>query len=885
MKRQIDAALASALSLWVDAVRHRARVVVVAILITTVVAAIYTLLNLGINSDNLSLVSEQLPSRRAHQEFIRQFPNLEEALFIVVDAETPELARSAASLLTEQLQLESDQFSEVYLPGGGDFFERHGLLYRSPEELDDFADQMARVQPLIAELELDPSIAHMAEIVRLGLDDLDAEGRDVAQWSMVLDRLSHATVAIYDEFPLAISWEELLLEGSSLEISTRRAIVAHPILDYSDVLLGRTAIARVHEVARRLGLVPERGVRVRVTGNPALSYEEMIGFAWDIGGAGSFCLVLVTLILQRALRSLRLVAAAFATLVVGLIWTAAFATVAIGELNLLSISFAILYIGLGVDFGIHLGTGYADLLRRGLPHGEALRQAAGHVGTALAFCTLTTAIGFYVFIPTDYRGMAELGAIAGTGMFIIFFLTLTLFPALVSGPLRIDPARHLRAELRFTQGGWSGLRRHPAAVRWLALAAGLASLAVLPRAHFNVNPVDMRDPSTESVQAFRDLLSHSDTSPWYLNVLAPDLQSAAELAERIGELESVARSISLASYVPERQEEKLEILADIAFLFDSPGGAPAEHTEPTDEEQVGALRELHDYLATLAGSSSETALAKSMQRLRDHLGTFLERVGREDSPEEALEELDDLLLASLPQQLARLRRALEAEEIQMADLPDRLRKRMLASDGTARVQVFPAGDLSDLRDFESFVLEVKAFAPDASGVPVNLLEFGTAISASFRQALIYAVVLISLLLWLLWRSVGDVALVMAPLFLGASLTGATIVALGLGFNFTNVVVIPLLFGIGVDSAIHLVQRANEGLNEGEGLLDTASARAVYYSALTTVVSFGSLSFAGHRGIKGLGIMLTAGLIYTVVSVLLVLPALIDLRRPGRRGTP
>ncbi|MBW2419452.1 MAG: MMPL family transporter [Deltaproteobacteria bacterium] len=885
MKQLVDDALARWLSRWVDGVRVRARGIVVVSLLLTAGFALYTARHLGINSDNLSLISSDLPSRQAHLKFIEHFPNLEEALFVVVDGRTPELTRSASRQLAERLRQEPELFSEVYLPGGGDFFEEKGLLYSSVEELDDFADQMARIQPFIGELEPDPSIERMADLIHQGLEERDETGADTVQWTLVLDRVGEATVAIYEEFPLAVSWEALLLEGSSQEPSTRQTLVAHPILDYSDILLGREPIERIRSISRELGLVPERGVTVRITGNPALNTEEMIALAWDIGGAGAFCFFFVALVLYRALRCVPLVVAALVTLLVGLIWTGAFTAVAIGHLNLASITFGILFIGLGVDFGIHMGMRYAELLRRGLPQPEALRETASSVGGALFFCTLTTAVSFYVFMFTDFRGLAELGAIAGTGMFIIFFLTLTLLPALVSSWLRVDPERHLGKTLHFDPRRLRWFAARPGTVRWASLAVGLLCIALLPGLRFDPNVVEMRDPSSESVQAFKDLLG-SQSSPWFLNVLVGDQKEAAHIAEQVEALPEVDFALTLASYVPEEQQEKLEILADIAFFLEEPilekpqGGSAA--SPGSADVRMTALRDLYEYLDTSGLAAGDDALAAGVGQLRDRLGVFLERIVREGRSQEALDEFEVLLLSSLPDQLARLRRALAASEIQLSTLPPSLRRQMRTDEGIARVQVFPSADMSVLEDLEDFVVAVQGVAPGAAGVPVNLVEFGVVTVSSFRQALVSAVLLISLLLWALWRDFSDVLLVMLPLCLGAALTAATMALFGIAFGFANVIVIPLLFGIGVDSAIHLVQNSKEGRTREDGLLGTSTARAVYYSALTSIVSFGSLACSGHNGMHNLGVTLTIGLVYTVVCVFVVLPALLDLHERGER---
>ena len=441
VKNQIDEALARALTRWVDAVNGRARSTALGLIAFTLAALVYALLNLGINSDNLRRLSDDFAARQVYLEFSELFPNLDAAVLVVVDAETSELARESTLALADRLAADTANFTDVYLPGGGEFFERHGLMYRSVNELDQFADQMARMQPLIAELERDDSIANLASLVKLGLDEArNAVGADRSSWSDILERIGDATVRVYDEYPYAVSWESMLLRGSSIEVATRRVIVTHPVLDFNDILAAGPALSSIRGAAEELGLSPERGVRVRVTGNPVLNYEEMIGIAWDIGIAGIFCFGLVVIVLYLALRSLRLVVAVVATLLSGLIWTAAFAAAAIGVLNIISMTFAILFIGLGVDFGIHLGMRYGSLIQRGRSHEAALHEATAVVGSSLVLCTFTTAIGFFAFIPTDYLAVSELGLIVGTGMFIILFLTLTLMPAMLTAWLRLDPS-------------------------------------------------------------------------------------------------------------------------------------------------------------------------------------------------------------------------------------------------------------------------------------------------------------------------------------------------------------------------------------------------------------------------------------------------------------
>jgi len=880
---RIDTYLAEKTSNWVTSVMRHASAIAGSIGIITILLLGYAIENLRINSDNVRLLSEDLPARQNHKEFAALFPNLENALFVVIDAETPELARTAATRLGHQMRRRPDSFIDVYTPGGGSFFERNGLLYQTPDQLDEFADQMAEVQPLIATLEADPSLANITELITVGLETAQREGIGVDNWPAVLERFGQATLGVFTEFPVAISWEEMLLQGSSVESQTRRVLVVHPVLDFENVFSASKPLEEIRSLAEELGLTQEAGVTLRITGNPALNYEEMIGIIWEVGVGGVLCFFVVCAVLYRAFHSFRLMLVCVIALLTGLIWTAAFAALAIGHVNIVSMAFAVLFIGLGVDFGIHLGMRYGDLLQQGLDHEQAMRGAADSVGSSLLICAVTTAIGFFVFVPTSYIGVAELGLIAGIGMFIILFQTLTLFPALLTKGLRVPPGSIENAWYVFKHHWWKPLQRIPGWVTAAGCMLGLGSLIAFPALRFDPNVINMRNPNTPSVQAFDDLLTQAGTaSPWFVNSVAPDLDTARTRAKKFAELEEVNQTITLADYIPDEQEEKLEILEDIAFLLETPGAEDTAKKEVSVERQVAAVRELHEFLIS-AHEQKNSPLAQAMRQLDDQLETFLTRVEQDESADDALATLEQILLGNLPDQILRLRNSLATTGIETRDLPKGLVNRMLTKDGQARIQVFPSETMQTEASFTRFVEAVNTIDPKAAGVAINLVGFAEAIRDSFRQALLSAILVIWVLLWILWRRPAPVMLATAPLLLSSLMICAMMAILDMPFQFANVVVIPLLLGIGVDSGIHLVHRAENLASNADELMGTTTARAVFFSAMTTTISFGTLSLSGHRGLSSLGILLSGGMILTVFTNLVILPAMLKLR--SLRNTP
>jgi hopanoid biosynthesis associated RND transporter like protein HpnN len=863
---------------WVEHVTRGAPWVVIAALLVTGATLDYTVHHLKINTDTEAMLSPELPFRQTYDQYRHLFPQYVDTLLVVVDGETPELAREAAGRLADRMRQETSLVKAVYEPGAGPFFARNGLLYLTPDRLRQMADRLAGVQPLFT------------QIAQGGLPGLSAtlaaalDGGAGSALGLVLDQFDRVVAANLGGRFYQLSWQEVMAGRAATPLKRRCFVVVQPRLDFSSLFAAGEAISAVRRVAKELGLTPAHGVRVRITGDIALSHEELETVSRGAGIAAIASLAMVAAVLFVGLGSVRLVLATLVTLVAGLILTGGFAAVAIGRLNLISVAFGVLYIGLGVDYAIHLCLRYRELARSGAPR-DALVAACGDVSGALLLCTVSTAIGFYSFVPTAYAGVAELGWISGTGMFISLTVTLTLLPALLA-VMGLAPrlAAPQAAPGRLATALMELPLRHGRAVRRIAFALGLAAVALLPKARFDYNPLHVRDPHAESVTTLVDLLADSDTAPWTATVLAPDRAAAHRLATRLVALPAVERAVTVDDFVPDRQEEKLAIIADLARTLGPLPAVAAAHEPP--DAAVAGLRALSDalerYSTTEDGAGDDAALRlqRDLARLLDAL-----KVVPPAARQERLDRLADGLLGALPASLHELREGLRAAPVGPADLPSDLAARWVAPNGIHRVEVVPKEDLGDDAALRRFVTQVQSVAVAATDAPVLNLESGDAVVRSFRQACAWAVVAISLVLWTLLRSLRDTALVLAPLLLAGAWTGGAMVALGIPFNYANVIALPLLLGIGVDNGIHIVHRARSAATVQENPLRSSTARAALFSAITTLCSFGSLSFSPHRGTASLGQVLTLGIVFTLVSTLVVLPALLDTRVGGARDAP
>ncbi len=867
--------LRRALVAWVDGARRHAGWIALGAALFTLACGVIAARGLGVETDTEAVFDPDLPFARSEARLDAAFPMLEDSLVVVLDADEAQRAADAAETLAARLRAEPELYPDVFAPGVGPFFERQGLLYRDLDDLEDLADQLAAAQPFLAEASRDPSLRGLFRMFGRALDEATSAAARGLDLEGALASVESAAREAARRQIQPLAFDELMIRPRERG-PERRYVLVQPRIDYADPVPGQPALDRLRATLGELTAGGE--LRARVTGNPALIAEELAITQRQSAVAGAASFVMVTLILSLALRSARLVLATMATLAAGLVWTAAFAALAVGRLNLVSMAFAVLFIGLAVDFGIHLGLRYRELRGQGEESGAALRETAGGVGSSLVLCALTTSTGFFAFVPTAYWGVGQLGMIAGTGMFIGLFASLTLLPALIAlgGGERRPPAP--------VPAPAGALRLSSRAPRAVAIGAALLALvcAVLaPRLRFDANYLRVRDPGAESVRTFQELVAEGDVNPWSAEIVEPSLDSAVELSRRLRELPEVDRSVTLADYVPDDQQAKLAILADARLLLHlAPEGE--RRPPPTPEEERAALAAFRDALRRFLAGEPAPRLRELATRVEGAVADLLARVP-EDGGRGPLAELEASLVPPIADGILALGRALAPAPVELASLPADLRRRLLAPDGRARVQVFPVEDLNDGEALEGFVEAVRVLAPDVTGDAVYMLESGRTITRALRQAFAGATAMIALLLLLLWRSPRDMALVLAPIGLAALVLTGISVLLDVPLNFANVIVLPLLLGIGVDSGIHMVHRFRSGEAD---LLGSSTPRAVWWAALTTIASFGSLAFASHRGMASLGQLLALGVALTVVANLVVLPALLALlRRPGVADPP
>ncbi|MGH6982156.1 MAG: MMPL family transporter, partial [Stellaceae bacterium] len=532
-------------------------------------------------------------------------------------------------------------------------------------------------------------------------------------------------------------------------------------------------------------------------------------------------------------------------------------------------AFAVLFIGIAVDFGIQFCLRYRDERYRLDDFAVALRRTSRGIGRALAIAAAATAVGFFSFVPTDYTGVADLGLIAGFGMAIALVLNLTLLPALLSLMRPAGERRPIGFAGAVPIGRALVARRY-----WVLGFAGLIAIGaalLLPRLEFDFNPLHLQNPHEEAVSTLADLMGDPDTTPYTIDVMTSSPRAAVQLAPRIEDLPEVARTVDVMSFVPSDQTDKLATIADARQLLGPTLSPATTKPSPTPTEMLDAIAKTRDDVDQVAAKGDMAA-----QRLARDLDLVVSRgVG-------VLPRLEANLSAGISRRLNELRLALDAKPVTYETLPADLTSDWVTSDGRARIEVYPAGDARDNRALRRFAAAVREVAPAATGSPISIQESAHTVMRAFVTAAIVAIAAIALLLTVILRRLDDVLLVVAPRLLAGLLTLGTSVLAGLPLNFANIIALPLLLGVGVAFDIYFVMRWRDGQRE---LLGSSTARAILFSALTTGTAFGSLALSPHPGTSEMGRLLMLALLYTLLCTFFVLPALLAAFRPAPAADP
>ncbi len=834
--------------------------VIGAALLLMIASSWYAATHFTMTTDINQLISTDIPWRQREAAFEKAFPQYE-LIVAVIDAPTPELVAEATDALVARLSQQKDLFRSIQQPEGGPFFAQNGFLFESTDQLDPQLKMLGQAQRLLQVLASDPSLRGVVQALQFGL--LGVQGGQITldnmTWAMTLG--ADAVEKVNAGQSASFSWHDLVQGHASSTAELRHFLNIQAVLNYAELEPGQTASDAIRKAAVDLDFASKYQARLRLTGPVPMADEEFGTIKENAALNATLTVAIVLFILWLALRWMRIIFAVFVCLIVGLAVTAAAGMLMVGTLNLISVYFAVLFVGLGVDFGLQFSVRYRAERHTIDDLKEALLQSGRRAGAPLTLAALATAAGFLSFLPTAYKGLSELGLIAGVGMLIAFFTSITLLPALLS---RFKPPSEA------AQLGYSALapvdrflERYRMPILFVTLAVVIGGLPLLYWLQFDFNPMNLRSPKAESVATYLELKNDPEGGANDIAVLQPSLAQADQLAAKLRALPQVARVTTLSSLIPDQQDAKLALIHNAAQTLDAALNPRAPASPTSDAQTVSMINSTVDALNRLAGDGTGTG-AVAARRLAAAMATLAK------ADPSVRQRAETAFVQPLKTTLDDLRNLLKAQPISRDNLPADLARDWVTPDGQARVDVAPKGDSNDNTVLRNFAAAVQSVAPDATEGPISILEARHTIVTAFIEAGACALLSIAILLWITLRRIGDVLLTLVPLLLAGVVTLEICVLIGMPLNFANIIALPLLLGIGVAFKIYYIMAWREGQTN---LLQSVLTRAVTFSAATTATAFGSLYFSSHPGTSSMGKLLAISLMTTMVAAALFQPIL------------
>jgi uncharacterized protein len=861
-----------------------------------VLCILYTVKYLEFNTSRNDLVGS---NKKYHQNFLRfkkEFPTQDD-LVVVVESENTEKNRQFVERLGAKLDAETNVFHDVFYKGDMRMLGHKALLFVPESDLTDLSKTLKDFRPFIAQFTHTTNLISLFKMVcaqfRTAKQEDNAENQSLVNALPALRRIiSQATdslrrpgtppspgiTALFDPTGEADQQIYITFAKGRIYLVTAQA----PNDD-----LNTAAVVRLRQlVAETKTEVP--GLNVGLTGEPVLELDEMAQSQKDTTVATVVSLVLCAFIFIYGYQETGRPVKATLCLIVGLGYTLAFATLVVGHLNILTITFMPILIGLAIDYGVHLISRYEEELRHGKSEEAALTKAMVFTGQGIFTGGLTTAGGFLAMGLTNFKGIQEMGIICGGGLVVCLVPMLTMLPVLLLRG-RQNVVDHERGEPAVKRARIEGLwLQRPGWTVGVTLALCVLAATQLHKVYFDYNLLNMQSDGLAAVEYEKDLINSTPKSVLFGAVVATNLQQAVALEQQLTNLPAVSGIDSITGFLSEDQTRKLVTIGDIkqelaSVSFEAPDPNPVDL-----QELSGTLYSLRGYMraALEAVPADEVALRKELSSAAEAIQTLRKEMLQGDTRRVAA---NSLKLAAFQRSLfddvhdtfQALRTQDNRAPLGVADLPQALHDRFIGVTGNYLLMVYPKGDVWKRDVQKVFIDQVGKIYPNMTGTPVQLYHYTALLKNSYQEAAWYSLGAIALLVLVHFRSLSCVALALVPVAIGSLWLGGLMGWLGVPLNPANIMTLPLVIGIGVTNGIHILNRFAE--EQTANILARSTGKAVLVSGLTAMAGFGSLMLAQHRGIYSLGCVMTTGLATCMVAGLTFLPALLNLlMRPGEK---
>ena len=870
---------------------RRPLIAVVVSLALAAVASFYAVHTLTFVSSHLKLLPQREPYVVRLKEYDDDFAELND-IIVVVESPRADLSKDYAAGLTRELRQAGLTSPRITYRVESAYFDHRALLYLSIDDLTRLRDRLFDYQEFIEAYAEHPTLAQLLEglnrqianAMALGFFDLGLGGErstDLRFLESVIDQIGSrldGASAYTSPWSAAFSVGRLDDPDAGYFFSSDRHWLFVLVQEGGGLAERQEMIRSIrHAITRLQRDFPD--VRAGVTGGPAIASDEMTTAFADSKVATCLAFALTLGLLVVAFRRVVKPVLMLATLAVSLAWSLGIIALVVGHLSIFSVMFISMVVAIGTDYGIYFLYRYEEELRLQPTPAAALHRTGERAGPGMLLGAFTATGAFVVLMLTEFQGIREFGFVSATAILMAFISMITLFPALLA---LVDRDRiGGTAETSATDG------RGPEATWLLRItryrktimvgAVGLTAFAVwgAVQVDFSYNMLKLQARGVESVIWEERILAKAGRSGFAALATASTLEELQRKQDAFAALPSVSKVESVLMLVPDRQPEKVKLIRQFAPLVESVqvAGAAASF-EPADLR--APLETLRRRLRLATEEGNERA-RNEVEPVQVKLQALMDKLAHRDihQADQGLIELQGQIARDFADKLRSLQKSLNPRLVKPGDAPPEVLRSYVGTSKRYLLRVHPAVDIWQQHGGERFVADLRTIDPDVTGPPVTSYEAIRFIRRGYFEGTLYALVMVAVVTTVILRSARRTALALVPLVLGVLWTVGLMHALGLEFNLANVWALPLIIGTAAEFGLNIFVRFQEGRDTGGPMLAQSTVMAVVLNGFTTMMGFSSLMVAHHRGIYGLGLLLTIGMIASLVSALAVLPVLLQ----------
>lgn len=870
---------------------HSIAVILVSLLIAGLSVWI-TVEKLSFKNNRGDLVAKNLDYVKVYEKYRQEFKDFDGMMVVVTD-ENSEKMKEFVDSLVAKLKQHSQTFSTVFHKIDTGYFREKGLLYLEQDELVDLRIKIESHEDFLEEVNASPGLNQLIKSINteisagmveslltgfLGGKDNQDEKDETGDLSLLVALQKQMLLFLQGKESYRSPWDSFLTDNK-ISLAEEGYLVSEDerlmfILmvaneDNEEVSSTTDAIVLLRELIKETrSQFPD--IAVGLTGEDVIAADEMGITRVDVRKASQLALGGVALLFILAYRGVVKPLLAIFSLVIALCWSMGWTTLVVGHLNILTIVFTTILIGLGIDFGIHILARYKEERTIGGDVLHALQKTIQGTGRGNFAGAVTTAMAFGGMIFTDFIGVVELGKISGGGIILCMISMILLLPALISVEEKIRKPEYQPKQLGWKCHWLEKFFRNYRLIIFVSMALFVLSLFSLRTVAFDYNLLNLQAHGTEAVKYEMKVIEQAGRSAWSVAVLADSLEETIKKHFALERLSTVGNVESIVSVLPVDQGKKIEYIKELSLVLNNLEVAP-EVASVSHSNLIKTMKKVRFKLQGKEDKGGVDEARKLSQLFLDES----EKISAEIA-EKRLNNFSEKLFADYRGMIADLKMNANVSPVSIAEIPKNLRERYISRNEVYLINVYPRVDVWDIDQREEFVRQLRQVDPEATGNAIHMFESSRLLKDGYVHGGIYAVAAIFIYILVSFGNLRAALVVLLPVGVGSVWTVGVMDLVGVSFNLANLVILPLIIGIGIVNGIHIVHRYREETDKSVNILSRSTGQGVVLSSLTTMIGFGSLMVADHQGVYSLGLILTLGVGCCLLASITVLPAILEL---------